>query len=242
MIVQDRVLRKIKQEKIKPLPPTIFLIKRVAFWFLTILSFLLTALITSLVIFLLANQDWDIYQKFTSHQTLFLFWVLPYFWLIIWFIFIWSLYYNYRHTKYGYRTKISQLTIFSSTLILIFGYTFYSFGWGYKIENYFFQKSNFYNQINNNRLIWDNATKGLLAGQIIKTEKSQIILKDLKNKEWQIIFNQLDTNSNLIPGQKIKIIGQPVDSQTFFASEIRNWCGCGGCLESNNLCANGCNH
>lgn len=231
----ENILQKIKADHIHPAPKKFFLLKRGLAWFLSVLSLLISLPITAIIIDFIVNLDWDIASRFTTFKPLFIFLALPYFWFVLLIIFSGSLYYHYRHTKYGYRLKFSTLIAIFIILNFTFGLIAHQFNWGHQLEEKFGEKISAYNYLNNNNFIWSATNKGLLAGKILAVYQNKITIADLQNNIWQILF---DKNISPLPnvGEKIKIIGQKIGEREFFATQIRPWCGCNKCLSGNNSC------
>lgn len=231
----DSIIQKIQTEHLKPLPKKFFLFKHFLIWLSIFLFLILSSLLTAVIIFLFKNQDWDIANRFTSFKPLFIFFVLPYFWLFLLILVSSLVYYNYRHTKYGYRLKFVFIFLFFLITNLFLGFIFYQLNLGHTLEEKINNNLPWYNQINNNILLWQSTNKGLLAGQVKTIEKNNLIILDFNQKIWRISISEKNNYQPAI-NEKIKILGQKIGEGEFLAEEIRPWCGCQKCLNNNNSC------
>ena len=78
--IPNQVLEKIKN--IRPTPRWQFLLRDYSVWILGAVSLALGSLSFSVVLFMLANNDWDIYSEISNSFFKFLLITLPYFWLV----------------------------------------------------------------------------------------------------------------------------------------------------------------
>lgn len=232
----DKIWQKIKQDHIKPVDKKIFYLKRGVVWLFGGLSLILGVLTTAVIFFMIRNIDWDIANRFTNSKTSFLFLALPYFWLLLLIFFCLLVYYNYRHTKYGYRLKISLIILFFIISNLALGFGAYRLNWGHKLEEIISQNISFYKKIDNQNYLWHAPQKGLLAGTIMEIKDDKIIISDYQNKKWQLLLKNNYLAAGLKVGEKIKIIGEQVSQKEFLVEEIRPWCGCNKCLNNNSFC------
>ena len=239
--ITEKVWQKIESEKIQPAPQKVFILKHGFVWFLGTVVLLVSSLITAVIIFFISNFDWDIAHRFTNSKILFFFLALPYFLLILLFFFIWLFYYNYRHTKYGYRLNFWLLILIFIVLNAILGFAANYFNFGQQIENACGEKINFYNHLDTKSIIWSSVDKGLLAGKIFAIAPTQISLADLDGNVWQIKINENSKMAGISLNEKVKIIGQKIGEREFLAEEIRPWCGCGKCLQNSASCSTGPN-
>ncbi|NMC51271.1 hypothetical protein GYA54_00895 [Candidatus Kuenenbacteria bacterium] len=241
--ISDKILETIKDQGLKPTPKSNLRAKNLLLWFLFGLSIIFGALAVGISIFILANQEWDIYQRIEMNFGKILLLTLPYFWLAALVVFVGLGYYNYKNTKFGYRLPLARLIIFYLLATVILGILIYNFGLGYKLNNIFNEKLPGYAQLNYEHRLWQKTDQGLLAGEIVAITKNGFILQDLSGDHWQInaLTANVQNDAILKIGERIKIIGDITLENQFTAEEIRPWCGCGGCLKPKN-CDGNCQH
>jgi hypothetical protein len=229
--LSEKIINKIKEEAMSPAPKINFLAKDYLFKILAVLCLLIGSLATGVIIFIFANQEWDIYERVAPNLFNFIFLIIPYFWLLIFIIFIIITYYDYRQTKFGYRFRFLYLIISYLIITLIIGSLLYFLGLGGILEQAFNERLP---HLNYEHYLWQRTGDGLLAGTILSLTATNIVLEDLEKNTWSIDYNPalLINNQTLSVGQKIKIIGDEKGFRSFWAEEIRPWCGCAGCLKS----------
>ncbi len=229
--LSNKILDKIETNNIHPNRKVSVIAKRIGIWTLAITALIIGSLGAAVIIFVLANQDWDIYTRFSDNRALFALLILPYFWFILLGASIILGYYFFRHTKKGYRYSIIIVAIVYIVITFGLGTIFYNLGIGNNIEEVFAHNIDNYNRIAQNRAIWTHPERGLLAGEIISADTNQIIIEDLLGRKWQIDTSSTTGRGFLNLGADIKILGELNNSKIFRADNIRPWCGCAGCMQ-----------
>ncbi|HDK25523.1 MAG TPA: hypothetical protein ENG48_00355 [Candidatus Atribacteria bacterium] len=230
--ISEQVLKRIKENNIKPKPRWYFLTKNYFIWSMFGVSVILGSFAFSMILFIIKQLDWDVYHYIGDSFLKTVFISLPYLWLIFLLLFIGVAYYNFIHTKRGYRFKFISILLISLIISATLGTILYSNGLSENLGNIFFEKIPYYN-----RLVytcekqWMQPERGLLAGIIIEkvSPENNFILKDLDNNKWKIKADKTIWKGKLTPtpGLKIKLIGKLIDNNTFEAREIRSWEGQG---------------
>lgn len=244
----SEILKNIEKKRIRPKSRWIFLVKDCLIWALFVLTTLIGAVAVGVIIFIINDNDWDIYRYLEKNIWSYFLILVPYFWIIILVLFSLLAYFNYMHTRKGYLLN-PYLVIFSSILFsIILGWILFNNGIGEKIDKIFAQKVPYYkNTEMHKNVFWNNPEKGLLAGEIIEIEdKNSFTLKDLEKNSWNIVGDNILWKEKVlgIKGEKIKIIGKIKNGRVFDAKEIRPWgCGCNSCvgdeLNKHNSCITG---
>ncbi|MFA6307287.1 MAG: hypothetical protein WCS88_01135 [Patescibacteria group bacterium] len=214
--ITQEILDKIKDTK--PKPRWQFLLKNYIVWCLASISLIISSLAFSVILYMLIDNDWDVYSRISGSLLEFIFLTLPYFWLMFLGILILVTYYNFRHTKNGYRFSLSKIFLAGLGINILLGTFFYNFGMAQAIDNIVAQRAFFYNEVINRRQhIWSRVDDGLLGGVVRAIEDEYIEIEDMQGNIWMIKhFNTTTPNFlNLKIGQPIRIIGQKLDSQNF---------------------------
>jgi len=226
--ISNEVLKKIKDNNIKPKPLWYFVTKNYFIWMIFGISIILGSFAFSMVLFIIRQLDWDIYY-YTGNSFLKTVLVgLPYLWLIFLILFTGVAYFNFIHTKKGYRFKFISILLFSLIISIILGSTFYFNGFSERLEKIFSENIPYYNKLVYSREEqWMKPERGLLAGTIIETvlPENNFILMDLDNNRWKIEAGKAIWKGKMTPviGLKIKLIGKLIDDSNFKAIEIRSW-------------------
>ena len=228
--ITQKVLDKIKVKKIEPKPRWQFLLKDSLVWVLFILSILIGALATSAAIFNVKFSDWDVYDRVPGGRFSFLVNILPYFWLVILVGLVVVAYYNFKHTKKGYKYSVVGIILLSLVASIILGGASYVLGVGEKMERRAVQHLPFYKGLEDRRVqMWQKHPDKMLAGKIIKVYESELDLEGLKKEFWKVNTE----NAKIMPmvvlqeGEMIRVIGQRQDGQIFVAEGIMLWGGRG---------------
>ena len=219
------ILKKIKEEKIKPKPKWMFSLKDFGFWIIFSISLALGSISTSLIIFILRNNDWDLHRKLDHGLIKFIFITLPYFWIIFLVLFVIISYYNFKKTKSGYKYNPLLIVLINILISIILGSTLYICGLGAELEDSLERKVPPYGKMFYQRHdMWDNPEKGLIGGKIIIFENNNNFkIISLRKEEWDILSKDPVVIPKLIlkEGNKNKKIGKKIDNRTFEAEEIR---------------------
>lgn len=222
--LSQQVLETIKENIIKPRPRWHFLLKNYLVWFFGITSLLIGSVAFSVIIYMFLNNDWNVYKNINDSLLEFILVTLPNFWLLFLGLFIFITHYNIRHTKKGYRFKLSTIVLGSVCLSILLGTFFYNIGLGYTIDSALTDRLPIYRKFLNPRMmIWNQAENGLLVGMIINIDKeNNLRIIDFNKKEWQVITDQaiVMIEVELKNGMRIKIIGEMIDENSFKAYRI----------------------
>lgn len=219
--LSQKVLKKIKQEKIKPKPRWEFLLRDYAIWVLSIVFLLIGSFAFAVVIFLVKHNDWAIYEQINDSLLKFTLLTLPYFWFVFLILFLVLAYYNFRHTKRGYRYKTFTILIGAVLVSLLLGVLLYNFGVGEAIDQAFAERVPFYSTLLRQRRIWTQASEGRLAGVIVSVQnKEDFEIKALDREVWRVSGDDM----RVIPdpeiiriGTRVKIFGEQKGENNFEA-------------------------
>lgn len=222
-----KVLEKIQMQKVKPSPRWVFLLKNYSAWVIGVLSLVIGSLASSVVFYMLMNNDWDVYKNVDDNLFSFILLTLPYFWMILLVLLIIVTDYNLKNTKKGYRysTVIVFITTFSVSIFI--GAILYNFEVGRIIDNAFADKVPVYeamfHKMNHRKKIWMNPDRGLLIGIVSDSENgNNFVIKDFQNNTWMIITEQAEFigKTEMITGDGVRIIGKREGDNLFRAMKI----------------------
>lgn len=230
--ISNKVLKQIKNNNIKLKPRWYFVTKNYFIWTIFGISIILGSLAFSMILFMVKQLDWDIYHYIGDSFLKTVFISLPYLWLIFLILFTGVAYYNFIHTKKGYRFKFTSILLISLIISIILGTGFYFNGFSERLENVFSEKISYYHRLVYTReKQWMQPQRGLLAGTIteLTLSKNSFIFLDLENNRWKIDISKTIWKGKLAPSVslKIKLIGKMEYNHIFKAIEIRPWQGQG---------------
>ncbi len=136
--LEDKILNKIKKEGIRPKSRLVFVFKNIFFWFLTIFSIFVGGLSFALVFYKISG-DYYIFNQILKDDfnlsEIFIF-LLPTFWIILLFIFLFLAFLNYRKTRFFYRYNWTLVISIIIIISMILGIVFFHFGLARKTEEF----------------------------------------------------------------------------------------------------------
>lgn len=214
--LDKQILKKIKD--LKPRAKWKFLLKNYLIWFFAIVFLIFASFAFAWLLYLVVNNDWE-YSKILA-GSFWNFWLssFPHIFLIFTVFFLAISYWTFKRTEKGYRIQKKHLMIFNGLIILFLGFLFCFFGLGNTIDGVDLEQSRFFNQ---RKVIWLNAEKGFLAGEVTKADKDNLRLMDFEGKIWIIDIKSAHVTPYLEDG--VKILGVKTSENTFRAKEILPW-------------------
>lgn len=233
--LSQEILTKIKDTK--PKPRWEFLLKNYTVWILGFVALLLASLSFATILYMMINNDWDIYGSIGGDLASFIFMTLPYFWLIFLALFVGGAYYNFKNTKGGYKFPFSKVVIFSVLVSMLFGLLLYEVGVGQAVDNILSTRAPFYKKfINPRHQIWSNTEEGFLAGIVVAVGEELLVIDDVNHNIWYVSNIAASLPPILPPGfivevgTPLRILGEAIDNKYFEAEQIlpmrgMNWIG-----------------
>lgn len=229
MNISEKVLEKIKNEKIEPKPKWKFLLKNSFLNTSLILFILIGGISFSVILYILFDRDWYFLSRGNFGFLNELLFALPYFWILFLLLFLVVGYYNFYHTKTGYKYRGYLVVIAGLLGSLFLGILLFSFGIGH-----------IFNKMLVNNLpefdyrgkymshVWSRPNEGMLAGKIILVKGNKIIiLESLKKERWEVDCRQarLAPHVLLEPEFMIRAVGEKKGEFIFTAKEVRPYKG-----------------
>lgn len=217
--LSEKILKEIKEKKITPKPKWEFLLKDYLVWVSGILSLVVGSISFAVAIFVIRHNDWDIGMRMAGSIWKFALLTLPYFWFICLGVFAFLIYYNFKHTKSGYKYPFYVIVFGVIFLSVVLGVLFYGIGLGQAVENVFLRKMPFFREHFDPRFrIWNQPERGFLMGEVEELKNGEgFRIKDFKDREWFI----QNLPGNLKEGDMLKIIGEKINEENFKATEVR---------------------
>ncbi len=217
--ISQHIIQVIDEKHLKPKPRWQFLLTNYCMWIITILTVILGALATAVVLFEITHSQFlDLAPDFSPVNKLLL--ATPFFWIILLIIFTAIGYYNVRHTHKGYRYHAYWIVIFSIMLSISMGSIVYALGGGERLESFFYQNISWYRYIVNTQTgSWQSPKQGRLTGYLVDQPSSnQLVIWDVNKREWLVLAHQ--PLPKLPLKMRLVIIGQQIDDHKFVADKI----------------------
>ncbi|MFH1597780.1 MAG: hypothetical protein ABIB97_01730 [Patescibacteria group bacterium] len=222
--ISDKILRSIKEKQIKPKAKWLFSLEKVLIWTAVVLVTLVGSLAVSALMHRVVTQDWDIHRFLGRNPLHHIMVSLPYLWIGLVCIFVWLAYYNVRRTKSGYKYKAYWIVIGSIVVSLVLGTVFYSTQAGKGFDALLSGKLPPFLMANQEK-VWLNPDQGLLGGQVVEIQGEVLGVKDFEGQLWQVDIQgaQKPQHVEIKVGDKLKLVGQKGEGNTFDALGIRPW-------------------
>lgn len=221
--ISEKVIEEIKEKNVSLKPKWQFLIRDYIVWVLGFISLIIGSISFATILYMLRNNDWDIYSHISDNLFGFIILTLPYFWLIFLGVFILSAYYNFRHTKKGYKFPLSKIIFFSIFANIFVGSFFYNMGIGQAIDNMVERELPFYSKLINQRKgIWEHHDEGLLAGIVMEVSGNTAVIRDVEGDFWYVSDFSTSTPQifRIKQGDMIRILGVKIDEENFQAEQV----------------------
>lgn len=224
---KNKILDLIKEKDISPKPKWHFLVKDYSVWFFGIVSVLVGGVASSVIIFVVINGDWQVYRFLSGSILEHTIKVAPYFWMLFLGIFILIADYNFKHTKSGYRFSVPKVVGLSILASIILGLVFYQIGLAHITDYALSNRLPGYHKFTDiKKDMWNNPEKGLLAGELIPSERSGIlILRDFDGNEWEVgVTNLTPFDFDILDNfDTIVFAGSFVEDGKFEACVVKPW-------------------
>lgn len=227
--ISKNVLDKILCEDIKQKPRYVFLLRKSVLWTVAAVATIVGIIGFSIMLFLLREEDWDVYHHVADSELMGLLSAFPYFWLLIFVIFAVILAYNIKHTEDGYKMRAGAILGVYAAVTIVCGTLLYVVGVAEAAEHALAKRIPIIEQFPGGRArLWIATEKGLLGGHVHAIEDEEtFILIDPQKREWMVLLDDdaaifvKDIRVNM----RIKLIGEREDDDeyVFEAKEIRPW-------------------
>lgn len=230
--IGKKVIEKIREEKIAPKPRWHFLLKDYFTWIMFVISIFIGALAFCTMLYVFFNNDWDLYKYLHTSVVGHIMLSIPYLWILFLILFLALAFYNYKHTKDGYRHQAYMIMLLSIAGSALLGTFLHTLGMGEAIEDAAANAVPYYEKItccSHRKDIWNQPAIGLLGGKITEIKDEQNFgLEDFQGTLWQVKEDSetIERGPAMIKmGKEVKVIGEEKEEGIFWAREIRPWRG-----------------
>lgn len=227
--ISEKVLEQIDACKICPKPKWHFLLRNYVVWTAFIITVILGSLSFSVIVEMLATGDWDIYKYSGKSFLEFCLLIFPVSWMIFLIIFAFLAYYNWKHTKHGYRYRTYAIMLLSVGASGVLGFVLYNVGLGKKVDAMATRSVPFYHKSKDEakESLWLQPDRGLLSGEIVEiNDEKNFIIKDSSGNTWDVQITEETIKHECCKrkGKSVRIIGKKQkgdQKEEFVAREIR---------------------
>ncbi len=210
--LSEKILDRIKEDKIRQRPKWFFSVKSILVWTTLILAISFGSVIFSLVIFWFLNGI-----LFGIKSILF----TSFIWFFLLIIILYFSYYNFSNTERGYKYPFLKVVAFIFFCSLLMGYLIYKFNGSSIIDDSIHENIRAYQSLDRStKDNWIRPEEGFIAGNIIEIiNEKEFILRDFNSKEWLVKNN----GENILITEEVRIIGKKVTEDVFEACEVFPW-------------------
>lgn len=221
------VLAHIEEEHIAPKPRWHFLIKDYVVWATGIASLVVGSVAVSVIIFAAVNSDFAYRHLLSRGPFEHIVQLLPVLWIVLLAVFVALAYYNFKHTKHGYRHRLIAVVSTSILISIAAGTGLYAAG-ASQIADYAVSRAlPFHPAFDEKRqALWVQPERGLLAGYVVSIEDSgDLAFEDFEGKNWNISTEDLNEREKGLFAHidTVSIIGEQISDDEFRACLVRPW-------------------
>lgn len=222
----EKIISKIKEENIQPIPKWKIRWSRFSTWTLYFLFILSGAISFSVIIYSIQQSEFSMLKHIGHSKIELILVLLPLLWLILLISFLIVSVISARQTKKAYKWSFGKWIGLSLLLSLAIGTLFFISGGAQWVEKSFANQIEIYNSVNERKMkIWMDPVNGRIAGEIQQVNENEIILIDFDGKKWLIDISgsYIAQRVLLETGEKIKMFGEQAKDNSFIANDIKPW-------------------
>lgn len=223
-----RLIEKIREEQMKPIPKWRFTLKDTTIWLAFIFCVLFGALAFSVILFAIQQSDFNLTGHLLHSWFELLLGLVPLVWIISLVLFLIFAILSIKNSRKGYKFTPPSLVGFATALSILVGTLFFITGGAQWIEHAFATNVSQYKSVEERKTqVWSRPEEGFLSGNIISVSDSIFELQDLSGKTWSVNYRSADIvpSVSIEDGEKIKLTGTIISGNSFKASMIRPWGG-----------------
>lgn len=225
--ISRKTLKVIEERGITPQPRWHFFARDCSLWCVLASLLILEIVIVETILYVLLDRYWDVYPFLGMGFWGYLFLSLPYFWMVLLFIFGWVVYQNISRIKTGYRYPFYAVLTGSVVGSMAVGSMLLYGGVIVEVHNIFEKQVPLYSSlVYSKEDIWNNADTGLLGGEIMEEipEEEVFVLKDLRGRHWRVQREAGEERIRDFPkGSRVRLIGRRQGEDMFYAEDVRPW-------------------
>ena len=230
--ISQKVLQKIKQEKISPKSKWNFFLCRTGVGIILVGCFILGAMSFGIIFSLFSQFEMErIFSRPGGMRMIFS--SLPYVWIFLLATFLVLTVIEFVKTRHGYKYRTKNVALVFFLAVIFSGGVFHALGVSQKTENYLENYFPAYGQIiKTPKDVWLQPQRGLLSGTIVADDEKNchcLKLRDWEEKIWEVEYSKALIRARVRKneGEMIKILGSDLGEHKFEAEEIRPWMGRG---------------
>ncbi|MDE1875165.1 MAG: hypothetical protein KGI79_02435 [Patescibacteria group bacterium] len=226
MTLQEQVLKKIKNQNLRPTPKGYFKARDYVLWGLLGLFVAALAVSAGMIIFMVRGTDQSLFARLGLTLSERLLYSIPIFWIIVTLVAGLAAYANLRRTRRGYRVGKKQFVIAAVIIAIALGSLVYAFDGAQYIDHEAAANIPLYTTVVPlDTATWFDPEHGLLSGAVhVKTSDDYFTLRDENFNLWTVTGDHValvPADFTFQSGDHVKIIGKKIGDFKFQAVEIR---------------------
>jgi len=213
--LSEKILKKIKNEKIKPNSKYYYLALNIAKWSLFGLASIFGGMALSVMIYWLSDPDMIVSFK-----------GLPFYWIALFCVFLALAYYDFKRTDSGYKYDFLKVILAEIVVVAVVGVALFGVGFAEKFESFSGRHMPFYRGVGDMKMMmWTRSDDGFLAGKVMALDRKRmgLELRAFDGEKWDVDFKDSEIDDRLqiekMLGVLIKMRGDIVEDH-FFKAEF----------------------
>jgi len=224
--LSKKVFEKIKKDHLTPTSAWHYVLPNVLKWIWIVVVVIMAAVSTALILWEFQLNDVDMNRLAADDFWEFMYFNVPYLWVVLLIIFGGLAHLIYKYTKFGYRH--CRWTVFTvlGGFIVLFGITLCVSELAEPVDSVLRENFSMYDDIEvEESQRWDMPSKGILVGSVTAVNDKIIVLERLNEEEWIVDISEVkgDREEKLMVGAFLRILGNQTGDYLFKASKIALW-------------------
>ncbi len=233
----EKMIEKIKSDRIRPRPVWVFSASEISKWLCYVFFILMGALAFSIILFAISVSGFDLLQHLKHSRLEAVFVLLPFLWLGILVFFLGASVASIRNTGRAYKISFHKWIALSTGLSMTLGTIFFISGGARYFEQKFETEIESYQSILEKKIaIWSQPELGTLSGEIMELTGDTLSLKDFENNIWKVDISRANVAPRVLleSSEQIKMNGKKTGLYKFSAESVKPWGGIPGQCKMNN--------
>lgn len=229
--IRDRVFSAIDEQNVEPRPCYVFWCQNSAMWLLWLLTVLLGALATAVLLFTSTYRYYDIYEAMHDNFVTFFLQALPLLWILAFIVLMVVAMQGLRATRRGYRLSPALVGGSSVGASVLLGVVASSLGFGFIVDRALGEYAPmYYSAAEREQKMWQQPAEGRLVGRatsMAQPAQTQVAFMDSVGTTWTIDVNELQQEDRelLHSTQRVRVLGKQLDGDPahFLACGVFPW-------------------
>lgn len=216
--VYNALWQRIEELKLRPIPPWVFIVRRVGIWVALVASVVLGAFVLAYLVY--AVQESDFLTVAGTDPSAILATLLPV-WLLVFAVFVALALWGVEHTERGYKVPL-LLWIAANLAVTGFGALALTAlevpaGMDPIVEQHFEPLST----AGMSRPLWQMPGQGRIQGRVLTIQPEMFVLEDPMGEEWQILLeDKTRVTTPVIIEKRLGVMGHPTGEHIIRAEII----------------------